>query len=47
MEFQYGDIVKVFHVEPDRFGWYQNDKLVNPAEYRNKRKVFQNHSTRF
>ncbi len=40
MEFQYGDIVKVFHAEPDRFGWYQNDKLVNPAEYRNKKKKF-------
>ncbi|OJE41960.1 wall-associated protein [Bacillus tropicus] len=40
MEFQYGDIVKVFHAEPDRFGWYQNDKLVNPAEYRNKKEKF-------
>ncbi|MDA1803841.1 putative mucin/carbohydrate-binding domain-containing protein [Bacillus cereus group sp. BY32LC] len=40
MEFQYGDIVKVFHAESDRFGWYQNDKLVNPAEYRNKKEKF-------
>ncbi|OQR54196.1 putative mucin/carbohydrate-binding domain-containing protein [Bacillus sp. CDB3] len=39
-EFQYGDIVKVFHAEPDRFSWYQNDKLVNPAENRNKKEKF-------
>ncbi|ADK07625.1 TPA: putative mucin/carbohydrate-binding domain-containing protein [Bacillus anthracis] len=40
IEFQYGDIVKVFHAEPDRFSWYQNDKLVNPAENRNKKEKF-------
>ena len=37
-EFQYGDVVRVFHAEPDRFSWYQNDKLVNPAE--NKKEKF-------
>ena len=40
IEFQYGDVVKVFHAEPDRFSWYQNDKLVNPAENRNKKEKF-------
>ncbi|MGG1719297.1 putative mucin/carbohydrate-binding domain-containing protein [Bacillus wiedmannii] len=37
-EFQYGDVVKVFHAEPDRFSWYQNDKPVNPTE--NKKEKF-------
>ncbi|WP_156573350.1 putative mucin/carbohydrate-binding domain-containing protein [Bacillus luti] len=40
IEFQYGDVVKVFHAEPDRFSWYKNDKLVNPAENRNKKEKF-------
>nr|MCX3323661.1 peptidase M60 [Bacillus paranthracis] len=40
IEFQYGDIVKVFHAEPERFSWYQNDKLVNLAENRNKKEKF-------
>ncbi len=40
MKLQYGDIVKVFHAEPDRFSWYQNDKPVNPVENRNKKEKF-------
>ncbi|MEC1966892.1 putative mucin/carbohydrate-binding domain-containing protein [Bacillus cereus] len=40
IEFQYGDIVKVFHAEPDRFSWYQSGKLVNSTENRNKKEKF-------
>lgn len=40
IEFQYGDIVKVFHAEPSRFSWYQNNKLVDQGAAKSKEEKF-------
>ncbi len=32
MQFEYGDVVKVFHAEPDRLKWYQNNTLTGQGE---------------
>ena len=32
MQFEYGDVVKVFHAEPDRLKWYQNNNLTGQGE---------------
>ncbi|EJR45625.1 putative mucin/carbohydrate-binding domain-containing protein [Bacillus mycoides] len=28
LEFEYGDVVKVYHAESDRFNWYQNNNFI-------------------
>ncbi len=42
MQFEYGDVVKVFHAEPDRLKWYQNNSLAGQG----KAKVEKNYSSR-
>ncbi len=32
MQFEYGDVVKVFHAEPNRLKWYQNNNLTGQGE---------------
>ncbi len=42
LDFEYGDVVKVFHAEPDRLKWYQNNALVDQGNAKNKKeKLFQ------
>ncbi|PEW80555.1 wall-associated protein [Bacillus cereus] len=42
LDFEYGDVVKVFHAEPDRLKWYQNNALVDQGKAKNKKdKLFQ------
>ncbi|WP_242310086.1 putative mucin/carbohydrate-binding domain-containing protein [Bacillus cereus group sp. BfR-BA-01331] len=42
LDFEYGDVVKVFHAEPDRLKWYQNNALVDRGNAKNKKeKLFQ------
>ncbi|MGQ7872837.1 putative mucin/carbohydrate-binding domain-containing protein [Bacillus sp. 1A] len=40
MDFEYGDVVKVFHAEPDRLKWYQNNKLADQGKAKNKKEKF-------
>ena len=28
LEFAYGDVVKVYHAESNRFNWYQNNDFI-------------------
>ncbi|MGQ7147999.1 hypothetical protein ACUOA8_56910, partial [Escherichia sp. SS-MK2] len=30
--FDYGDVVKVYHAESDRFNWYQNNNFVGQGK---------------
>ena len=32
LQFEYGDVVKVFHAEPDRLKWYQNNNFAGQGE---------------
>ncbi|WP_454659248.1 putative mucin/carbohydrate-binding domain-containing protein [Bacillus mycoides] len=41
LDFEYGDVVKVFHAEPDRLKWYQNNALVDQGNAKKKEKLFQ------
>ncbi|MGH0595107.1 putative mucin/carbohydrate-binding domain-containing protein [Bacillus pretiosus] len=42
LDFEYGDVVKVFHAEPGRLKWYKNNKLVDQGKAKNKKeKLFQ------
>ncbi|MGH0423333.1 putative mucin/carbohydrate-binding domain-containing protein [Bacillus pretiosus] len=38
--FEYGDVVKVFHAEPSRLKWYQNNKLADQGKIKNKKEKF-------
>ena len=40
MQFEYGDVVKVFHAEPDRLKWYQNNNLIGQGEKQGTKEVF-------
>ncbi|MEO4019888.1 putative mucin/carbohydrate-binding domain-containing protein [Bacillus paranthracis] len=40
MQFEYGDVVKVFHAEPDRLKWYQNNNLTGQGEKKGKTELF-------
>ncbi|HFJ9440729.1 TPA: putative mucin/carbohydrate-binding domain-containing protein [Bacillus albus] len=40
VDFEYGDVVKVFHAEPSRLKWYQNNKLADQGEAKNKKEKF-------
>ncbi|WP_263703698.1 putative mucin/carbohydrate-binding domain-containing protein [Bacillus thuringiensis] len=42
LDFEYGDVVKVFHAEPGRLKWYKNNALVDQGKAKNKKeKLFQ------
>ncbi|MBE7114062.1 wall-associated protein [Bacillus paranthracis] len=40
MQFEYGDVVKVFHAEPDRLKWYQNNNLIGQGEKQGTKELF-------
>ncbi|MDA1630947.1 wall-associated protein, partial [Bacillus cereus group sp. TH172LC] len=40
MHFEYGDVVKVFHAEPDRLKWYQNNNLTGQGEKKGTKELF-------
>ena len=40
LDFEYGDVVKVFHAEPDRLKWYQNNTLVDQGKAKNKKRNY-------
>ncbi|MRC28379.1 wall-associated protein [Bacillus thuringiensis] len=40
MQFEYGDVVKVFHAEPDRLKWYQNNTLTGQGEKKGTKELF-------
>ncbi|HDR5287749.1 TPA: wall-associated protein [Bacillus anthracis] len=40
MQFEYGDVVKVFHAEPDRLKWYQNNNLTGQGEKKGTKELF-------
>ncbi|HDR4437326.1 wall-associated protein [Bacillus thuringiensis serovar brasilensis] len=39
-QFEYGDVVKVFHAEPDRLKWYQNNILTGQGENKGTKELF-------
>ncbi|WP_270340986.1 putative mucin/carbohydrate-binding domain-containing protein [Bacillus mobilis] len=40
VQFEYGDVVKVFHAEPDRLKWYQNNTLTGQGEKKGAKELF-------
>ncbi|PKJ53559.1 M60 family metallopeptidase [Bacillus sp. SN10] len=40
MQFEYGDVVKVFHAEPDRLKWYQNNIFIGQGEQKGTKELF-------
>ncbi|MGF9768782.1 putative mucin/carbohydrate-binding domain-containing protein [Bacillus albus] len=40
LQFEYGDVVKVFHAEPDRLKWYQNNNFAGQGEKKGKKELF-------
>ena len=40
MQFEYGDVVKVFHAEPDRLKWYQNNTFIGQGEQKGTKELF-------
>ncbi|HEF1905949.1 TPA: wall-associated protein [Bacillus cereus] len=40
MQFEYGDVVKVFHAEPDRLKWYQNNTLTGQGKKKGTKELF-------
>ncbi|MGV2526126.1 UNVERIFIED_CONTAM: wall-associated protein, partial [Bacillus thuringiensis] len=40
IQFEYGDVVKVFHAEPDRLKWYQNNTLTGQGEKKGTKELF-------
>ncbi|PGC25197.1 wall-associated protein [Bacillus wiedmannii] len=40
MTFEYGDVVKVFHAEPDRLKWYQNNNFAGQGEKKGIKELF-------
>ncbi len=40
MQFEYGDVVKVFHAEPDRLKWYQNNSLAGQGKAKVEKELF-------
>ncbi|MBL2347316.1 hypothetical protein ELJ07_34775, partial [Klebsiella pneumoniae] len=42
LDFEYGDVIKVFHAEPSRLKWFKNNELVDQGKVKNKKeKLFQ------
>ncbi|MEI4617439.1 putative mucin/carbohydrate-binding domain-containing protein [Bacillus cereus] len=37
MSFEYGDMVKVYHIQPQYLEWYDDNKLVDQGEAKNKK----------
>ncbi|MFV8518746.1 putative mucin/carbohydrate-binding domain-containing protein [Bacillus sp. SBS7] len=40
LQFEYGDVVKVFHAEPDRLKWYQNNNFAGQGEKKGIKELF-------
>ncbi|ADY24262.1 putative mucin/carbohydrate-binding domain-containing protein [Bacillus paranthracis] len=40
MSFEYGDILKVYHMEPQYLAWYHDNKLVDQGNAKNKKEKF-------
>ncbi|MDA2410080.1 M60 family metallopeptidase [Bacillus cereus] len=40
MQFEYGDVVKVFHAEPARLKWYQNNSLAGQGKAKVEKELF-------
>ncbi|WP_263702740.1 M60 family metallopeptidase [Bacillus thuringiensis] len=40
MSFEYGDILKVYHIQPQYLAWYHNNKLVDQGAAKNKKEKF-------
>lgn len=40
MQFEYGDVVKVYHAEPNRLKWYQNNNLTGQGEEKGIKELF-------
>ncbi len=40
MQFEYGDVVKVFHAEPVRLKWYQNNSFTGQGEKNGTKELF-------
>ncbi|WDL91929.1 wall-associated protein [Bacillus sp. HNR-4] len=40
IQFEYGDVVKVFHAEPERLKWYQNNNLTGQGEKKGMKELF-------
>ncbi|MBG9583463.1 peptidase M60 [Bacillus thuringiensis] len=40
MSFEYGDILKVYHMQPQYLAWYHDNKLVDQGNAKNKKEKF-------
>ncbi|TKI93765.1 wall-associated protein, partial [Bacillus wiedmannii] len=40
LEFEYGDVVKVYHAESDRFNWYQNSTFAGQGKAKVEKELF-------
>ncbi len=40
LEFEYGDVVKVYHAESDRFNWYQNSTFAGQGKAKAEKELF-------
>ncbi|WP_277751936.1 putative mucin/carbohydrate-binding domain-containing protein, partial [Bacillus wiedmannii] len=38
--FEYGDVVKVYHAESDRFNWYQNNEFIGQGKAKVEKELF-------
>ncbi len=38
LDFEYGDVIKVFHAEPSRLKWFKNNELVDQGKVKNKKR---------
>ena len=36
MSFEYGDIIKVYHIQPQYLEWYDDNKFVDQGEAKKK-----------
>ena len=40
LEFEYGDVVKVYHAESDRFNWYQNNDFIGQGKAKGRKNYY-------
>ena len=40
LDFEYGDVIKVFHAEPSRLKWFKNNELVDQGKVKNKKRNY-------
>ena len=40
MSFEYGDMIKVYHIQPQYLEWYDDNKLVDQGKLKRKRKNY-------